>query len=104
MSDHILTLALLKQTKLLNKEAMEFESQRFNDKSIRKIKSELFGVDWNGILNSSDCNDNFNKFCDILMEIMDKIIPIVKVCVSAKRRYVEPWMTRGLELSSGKKR
>ena len=47
---------------------------------------------------------NFNKFCDILMEIMDKIGPTVKVCVSAKRQYVEPWMKRGLELSSRKNR
>ena len=85
MSYHLLTLALLKQTKLLKKEAMEFESQRLNDESIRKIKSELFAVDWNGILNSTDCNDNFNKFCDILTEIMDEISPIVKVHVSAKR-------------------
>ena len=84
---------------MLNKKALEFESQRLNDETIKKIRSRLFAVDWNGILNSKDCNDNFNSFCDTLMNIMDEVSPIVKVHISAKRRYVEPWMTRGLEFT-----
>ena len=35
---------------------------------------------------------------------MDKISPVKKIKISAKHRFVEPWMTRGLEISSRKKR
>ena len=34
---------------------------------------------------------------------MDEISPIKKVTILAKRRFVEPWMTRGLEKSSKRK-
>ena len=55
-----------------------------SDKSIIKIKTEQFAVDWNGILNSNYCNENFDNFCVILTKTMDKICPIVNVCISAK--------------------
>ena len=34
---------------------------------------------------------------------MDEISPIKKVTISAKHHFVEPWMARGLEISSKKK-
>ena len=34
---------------------------------------------------------------------MDEISPVKKVTISAKQRFVEPWMTRGLEKSSKRK-
>ena len=34
---------------------------------------------------------------------MDEISPLEKFRISGKRRYVEPWMTRGLETSAKKK-
>ena len=34
---------------------------------------------------------------------MDSVSPLVKVKISAKRKYHEPWMTRGLKISSHRK-
>ena len=41
MSDHLLTLVLDKQTKLLDKELLEFESCNLSDKKVREIKDKL---------------------------------------------------------------
>ena len=45
-------------------------------------------------------DDKFNKFSGVVNEVLDKIAPTKMVRISPKRRYVEPWMTRGLEKSS----
>ena len=34
---------------------------------------------------------------NILNEVLDEVAPIKKVKISSKRRYTEPWMTKGLE-------
>ena len=34
---------------------------------------------------------------------MDEISPIERIWISGKRRYIEPWMSRGLEISSRNK-
>ena len=46
-----------------------------------------------------NCNENYNLFTKVLKDIMDDISPIEQVRISGKCRYVEPWMTRGLEVS-----
>ena len=63
------------------------------------IKQKLFQVDWTRLLNATNCSENFNLFSPKLNEIMDSVSPLVKVKISAKRKYREPWMTRGLEIS-----
>ena len=57
-------------------------------------------VDWNGILNSADCSVNFESFCMKVKTTMDSIAPIKHVSILGKRRFVEPWMTTGLETAS----
>ena len=34
---------------------------------------------------------------------MDLVSPITKVRISAKQKYIEPWMTRGIEISGQQK-
>ena len=57
-------------------------------------------VDWNGTLNNEDCSINFENFCMKLKTIMDSITPIKHVRILGKHRFVEPWMTTGLETAS----
>ena len=92
-------LVLLKQTKLLDNKPIKFESRKLNGKSITLIKQKLFQVDWTRHLNATNCSENFDLFSFKLNEIMDSVSPLVKVKISAKRKYHEPWMTRGLEIS-----
>ena len=65
-----------------------------------KINNELRGIDWNGLLNSNNCNTNFNTFCGEIKTSMDKVAPIKTIRISGQWRFIEPWLTTGLECSS----
>ena len=101
MLDHLPTLTLLKQTKIVDKDPI-FESHCLNNDKLGKIQHELYSIDWNGHLNSSDCNENFNVFCNKLRDTMDKHAPLKKVRISSKHRFCKPWMTTGIEEASRK--
>ena len=66
ISDHLPSLVLLKQTKIKNKEPIEFKSRKLTEANFATIRCSLNQVDWNGILNSNDCNVNFNILSEIL--------------------------------------
>ena len=104
MSDHLPALALLKQKRLRDKDPLEFESRNLTDKKITEIKQHLQKIDWNGVLNSDNCDENFNMFHAVVQESMNKVAPIKKVKISGKRRFCEPWLTKGIEKSSHKKK
>ena len=78
MSDHLPTLALLKQTKLLDKEPLEFESQNLTDKTISSIKKDLLQVDWTRALTGKDSSENFDIFLTTVNSIMDEISLVKK--------------------------
>ena len=56
------------------------------------------------MLNTTDCNKNFNTFLSILSDTMDKHAPLKTVKISGKRKFCEPWMTTGIETASRKTR
>ena len=97
ISDHLPTLALLKQTKLLKQEPLIYESRCLNDAKLKEANHRLMRKDWIGLLVGSSCDEKFDQFNNTLKEVLDEIAPMKKVCISAKRRYTEPWMTKGLE-------
>ena len=103
MSDHLPILTLLRQTKLKNNTPLIFESRNLNDKITNSIKLELDRTNWDEKLSRLDCNENFNTFTTFLDTIMEKHSPLKKIRISSKRIYIEPWMSRGLEISSKKK-
>ena len=75
ISDHLRTLLLAKQTRLADKEPLEFKSRKLNGAKIQLIKDDLQLVDWTGHLNSNDSNQNFNTFCEILQKTMNTVTP-----------------------------
>ena len=97
ISDHLLTIALLKQTKLLKQEPLIFESRCLNESKLKAVNHQLMRKDWIGLLAGSTCDEKFDQFSNILNEVLDKVVPIKKVKISSKRRHTEPWMTKGLE-------
>ena len=76
ISDHLLALVLLKQCKITDKIPLKFQSHKLNDNKIAEINHNLFNVEWDGNLNSDDCDTNFNRFCEIVNAEMDKIAPL----------------------------
>ena len=103
ISDHLPLLAMLKQTRLLNTELLEFESRCLNDKKLKHVNNILMNVDWIGLLTGTTSNQNFNQFSDKVESVLDQVAPIKKVKISAKKWFTEPWMTRSLALASEKK-
>ena len=101
ISDHPL-MCLLKQTKILNKTPLIFESRALNEEKMWEIKNNLAAVDCFGLLNKDNCNENFNIFSDMVNEVMDITALIKMIRISAKQKYVEPWMSKGIGNSSRK--
>ena len=97
ISDHLPALALLKQTKLFKQEPLIYESRCLNDAKLKEANHRLMRKDWIGLLVGNSCDEKFYQFNNTLKEVSDEIAPMKKVRISAKRRYTEPWMTKGLE-------
>ena len=100
MSDHLPTLALMKQTKMTDKNPIEFQSRLLNSECINNINRKLWDIDWIGYLNNKSCDTNFNMFCNLLHRTMDTVALLKSVCISAKRKFSEPWLTQGIERSN----
>ena len=84
ISDPLPLLVLIKQTKLMDKTPIEFKSRKLNNVKITRIKNILFNIDWNTCLNSTNCNINFDTFCDHLNSAMETIAPLVTVKITGK--------------------
>ena len=94
ISDHLPTLALLKQTKLLDNNPIEFESP-----NLLVIKNNLLKVDWTRHLSTGNSSENFDLFLSKINKIMDSVSLVKMIRISVKRKYLEPWMTSSLEIS-----
>ena len=103
MSDHLPILTLLRQTKLKNNTPLIFESRNLNNTIVHSINTALDQINWDDKLSGSNCNENFNTFTTLIDSTMEKYSPLRKIRISSKRIYIEPWMSRGLEISSKKK-
>ena len=71
---------------------------------MRQINHDLHQIDWVSILDSDNVDDNFDMLMHNIHSTMDKYSPVKQIRISAKRRHVEPWMTKGLEVLSKKKK
>ena len=100
MSDHLPIIAMFKQTRMTNKEPLTFKSRCLTDSKLKDINHMLMQKDWIGLLTGTTVDDKFNTFSSIVNETIKEVGPLKTIRISAKRRYVEPWLTKGLELSS----
>ena len=103
ISDHLPTLAMLKQTRLMNHELIAFNSRCLSKDKLKQVNHKLMRVDWIGVLTGTTSDEKFNQFSDWIEQVLDDIAPIKCIRISAKRQFVKPWMTRGLEVASHKK-
>ena len=85
MSDHLPTLAMLKQTRLMNSEPITFNSRCLNENKLKQVNQKLMRVDWIGVLNGTMSDEKFNQFSDQIEQVLDEIAPIKSVRISAKR-------------------
>ena len=96
MSDHLPLLAMLKQTKLLNKEPLAFQSRCLNDDKLRVANNHLMRKDWIGLLNGTTCNDKFNQFTDVVNQVLDEIGPVKTMRMEIHRTMDDNRARRGI--------
>ena len=91
---------MAKQTKVTNNDRIEFESRCLSETKISKIKKRLDEVDWHGTLNSDLSSNNFDTLMRTINATMDQVAPVRTIRRSGKQRFVEPWITTGLDNSA----
>ena len=102
-SDHLPIMCLLKQTKITDKTPLTFESRSLTSEKLNVVKNKLHLEDWHGLLNKTDVDENFNLLNDKISDTLDEVAPVRTVIILARRRFIEPWMSKSLESSSRKK-
>ena len=83
ISDHLPTLAMLKQTKLLNKDPLSFKSRCLNETKLKEVNHRLMKKDWIGLLNGTTSSMKFDQFSNTVNALLDNIAPEKVVRISA---------------------
>ena len=99
MSDHLPLITMLWQMRPLNKTPLTFESRCLTEDKSAKVRECLYNKDWVGLLNGTT-TENFDIFSQIVNQELDNVSPKQTVMISAKCRFTEQWMTKGLEKAS----
>ena len=95
---------MLRQTKIKNNTPLVFESRNLNEKNLKLINAELQQINWDNNLTGTNCDENYNILTNLINMSMEKHSPLQRIRISSKRVFIEPWMSRGLEISSKKER
>ena len=90
MSDHLPALSLLKQTKLLAKTSLEFESHNLTETKIKTIRMKLQQVDWTNVLNNASSSESFDNFLAKVNNITDEVSPLKKSKSPQNRDILSP--------------
>ena len=96
-------MCLLKQTRITDKTPLTFESRSLMAEKLNIVKNKLYLEDWYGLLNKTDVDENFNLLNYKISNTLDEVAPARTIIVLARRRFVEPWMSKSLESSGSKK-
>ena len=75
ISDHLPILAMLNQTKLLNKDPLSFKSRCLNETKLKVVNRHLMEKDWTGLLNGTTSSMKFDPFSNMVNAVLDDIAP-----------------------------
>ena len=99
-SDHfpcVLSLAMLNNEK--RREPLYVEYRQINDTVYSNITENLNQNSWS-FLEKKNSEDSFNIFHETLVSIYDHCAPVKMLKVSRKKVIRDPWITKGIRLSS----
>ena len=99
ISDHFPCFTMIKKGIKLDKIPLTIKSRKLNEKKINRIKGALDYVDWEQ-LEPLNTNDAYNKFDEVLFNILDTFAPEKISHIKAAKCIQEPWMTKGILYSS----
>ena len=79
ISDHLPILTMLKQTRLLNKEPLIFESRCLNEAKLHAVNARLMQTDWIGVLTGMTSDEKFSQFSHKLEDVLNDVAPLKSV-------------------------
>ena len=95
ISDHLPVFCI---KKIINEEKVKYVKERiFNDSNINKFKSLVDNIEWNGIIDITNCHQTFSLFQSHFTNCHEEAFPIVKMKFGYKTR--KDWLSAGLKKS-----
>ena len=70
ISDHLPLVTMLKQSKILDKSPLTFQSCCLSDEKLKRINAKLMNIDWIGKLTGTTCDKKFEQFNGEMNHIM----------------------------------
>ena len=96
ISDHLPCLLSIRDTISESKVTTTITSRKLTKEAIENIRKDLSGYIQEGI----GTDESFNNFHNYLLNSLDKHAPTKTNKIGKKRTIKEPWMTKGLKISS----
>ena len=94
ISDHLPVFFIMKQNMQNMSKKYRGSRRSYSDRNIAAFRNDLSQQNWDGIMNSNDCNIAFDGFHKKFMESYDKCFP--KKTISRTMCNKKNWVTKGL--------
>lgn len=96
ISDHLPVFCIKKNCQR-NIEAKFITKRIFNEANTRKFHEQLNTVNWNDVVDTTDCQEAYSKFHDYFCRCYEEAFPLVKIKIGYKTR--KSWLTSALKES-----
>ena len=99
ISDHFPIFLISNEKISENTKHITIQKRVINDQSILYFKEILHEVDWTHLYTLSNPNQAYSYFLRIFSAIYDHAFPVKEMKIKRKK-FLNPWMSKGLEKSS----
>ena len=98
ISDHHAQFLIIPNYTITQNSKKDLYKRNFKHFSSKKFITDLEKVNWDNILNVSECNvgKSFQNFSDKITDILDKHVPITKLSLKEIKSRNKPWLTKGI--------
>ena len=104
LSDHLPTLVVLKDLKEHAKSYKIITSRKINNDRIKKMDEDLNSYDWKEILSPLNAEESFEVLHKTVLQSFNTHMPEITKKVTHKTKINEPWLTKGIKISTNKLR
>ena len=98
ISDHHAQFLIIPNYTITQNSKKDLYKRSFKHFSSKEFITDLEKVNWDNILNVSECNvgKSFQNFSDKITDILDKHVPITKLSLKEIKSRNKPWLTKGI--------
>ena len=96
MSDHLPCLLKIRNPSLFLKSPTKITTRGLNYEKVIEINKKLKEINWNNKLENKTVNEQYTKFQDTLVNIIDEVAPYHTLKISSNKIIKDPWLSVGL--------